>query len=145
MTEQEILDKVATEGWTIIETKTLGQEGTGDNLLVIKGLLLCKPQNSFMLRQWVNYYLKIDGSCYWREYDPFPAPHVATFSQEVNAKIVALVAAGTIKAGYVERSDMASQTALVVAIKPDNSLAMYHVCKVGEELTITAITGTYPI
>jgi len=145
MTEAEILAKVTTAGWTINETKTLGQEGAGDNLLTIKALLLTKPEGSFMRRQWVNYYMKTDGSCAWREYDPFPAAPATSFGEEVRNKIVALVAAATIKAGYVEKMDETSQTALVVAVKADNTFAPYHVCKVAGALTITAVTGTYPI
>jgi len=144
MTEAELLTKVATAGWTIIESKTLGAEGTGDNLLTVKALLLVKPEGDAYLRQWENYYQRVDGKCAWREHDPFRVAPV-DFSQQVRNKISNPVAAGTIKAGYLERVDINSETALAVVIKPDDSLAMYHVCKVGGEPQITPITGSYPI
>ena len=145
MTEQEILAKVASEGWTILQQKELGQEGTGANLLINKALAVFKPLGSILDRRWFKYYVKTDGSCYWQEYNPFPAPPATSFRDELNAKIAALVTAGTIKAGYIEKTDEGTQTAIAVAVKPDNTLAMYHVYKVGGALNITAITGAYPI
>ena len=144
MTETELLAKVTSEGWTIIETKTLGPEGTGDNVLTIIALLTVKPEGGMMLRRWLNYYKKLDGSCFWRENNPFPTVSTS-FGDEVRTKIASLVTAGTIKAGYVEKMDDSSQTALVVAIKSDSTASMYHVYKVGGVLNIAAVTGTYPI
>lgn len=144
MTETELLAKVATEGWTILDSKVLGTEGTGDNLLTIKHLLLCKPKNGTMMRMWAAYYVKVDGVCYWRETNPFPVATVH-FNDEIRAKISSLVAAGTIKAGYIERVDDTSQTALVVAIKNDNTPKIYHVYKSGGVLNVTEVTGTYPL
>jgi len=143
MTEADILTKVTQEGWSVVEIKTVTQEGN----LTVKGLLLVKPQDSYMLRQWVNYYVKPDGTCYWREVNPFPSPVTPTesFSQKVSAKINALVSTGTIKAGYIERINESGETALVVVVKNDGSLGAYHVYKSGEDLAITPVTGTYPI
>lgn len=144
MTETELLNKVSTEGWVVLQQKELGSEGTGDNLIINKALAVCKTLDSVLDRKWLKYYLKADGSCYWQEYNPFPA-FVTSFKEQVQMRINTLVTAGTIKAGYIEKIDEVSETAIVVAIKSDNSLAMYHVCKVGGVLTITSITGTYPI
>ena len=146
MTETELINKVGTEGWTIIETKTLGEEGTGDNLLTIIALLTVKQSGDMLLRQWLNYYKKVDGTCIWREHDPFPAPQAVSFGQRVNAKITALVAAATIKAAYAEKIDESSETALVVAVKTDNTFQAYHVwADASDVIQIQALTGTYPI
>lgn len=146
MTETELLAKVATEGWTIIETKTLGQEGTGDNLLTIIALLTVKPEGSIMHRQWLNYYKKIDGSCLWRENNPFPSVPSTTFYDKVSTKINALVAAGTIKAGYIEKFNEAAKTALVVAVGSANDFKPYHVWEdASQVIQVVALTGTYPI
>jgi len=145
MIEVELLSKVTSEGWVILQQKELEKEGTGDALLTGKAIAVCKPLDSVLERKWLKYYLKTDGTCYWQEYNPFPAVPAMSFGEQVRTKINALVTAATIKAGYVERMDEPTQTALVVAVKSDNSLAIYHVCKVAGALTITAVTGTYPI
>ena len=147
MTEAQLLAKVESEGWTINESKTLGEEGVDDNLLTIKALLLTKPDTTFMLRQWVNYYVKVDGSCFWREHDPFPEKVVVvTFRDEVQTRITELIAAASIKAAYTEKVSETDKTAIVVAITPANALKMYHVYKDAQgDLLITELTGTYPI
>jgi len=146
MTEVEILAKVATAGWTIVYSQVLNQEGSGTNALTLKCLYITKPQDSVMRWQKVNYFLKVDDTCYWQNHDPFYVEiPIVSFGQKVQNKIAALVAAATIKAGYIEKIDEASQTALVVVVKPDNTFAPYHVYTVGEVLTVTPLTGIYPI
>lgn len=146
MTESELLALVTSNGWTIIESKQIGQEGTGDNLLAIMALLTVKPVNGVMLRQWLNYYKKLNGTCIWRENNPFPASPVVTFYDKVSAKINALVAAGTIKAGYVEKSNEIAKTALVVAVGTSNDFKPYHVWEdASQVIQVVALTGTYPI
>ena len=146
MTETELLNKVTDGGWVVIETKELGHEGTGDNLLVIKGLLLCKLQDGVMLRQWANYYLKIDGTAYWREHDPFPPARLTTFDSEVRTAISGYITAGQIKAGYIEKVNSTDETAIVVVIMADDSIKMFHIYKdTSDNVQREEITGNYPL
>ena len=146
MIEQDILDKVASEGWAIIQTKDIGTEGEGGNLQTYKGLLLVKPVNGVMKRQWVNYVVLPDSTCFWRENNPFPDPKPVRFDSEVRAAIAGYVDAGQIKAGYVEKLDQANETAIVVAIFTDDTIKMFHIDKDAQgHIQRSEITGTYPI
>ena len=147
MTEQDILDKIAAEGWTVLKILEIGQEGTSSDLVVYKTIDIYKLVDNTLQQKLLKYFLKVDGTCYWKGSDPFPVilPSPLTFDEEVQNKITDLVSAATIKAGYIEKVDVRSKTALVVVIKTDNTVAMYHVYKVEELLTVTALTGTYPI
>ena len=141
MIEQDILDKVASEGWEVIKTDDkLGQEG--DHLY--KGLLIAKPMNGTMLRKWINYVLLPDNSCYWREVNPFPVKPVR-FSQDVQAAISGFITAGQIKAGYVERLNQLDETAIVVAVMSDDTFRMFHIYKDSGNIQRTEITGNYPM
>jgi len=142
MTEAQLLAKVESEGWEILQIQ---ETGTEDDL-VHKSVAACKVLNGVLDRRWFPYYVKGEDA-YWAERDPFPVVvPVVTFRDELNTRIAELIAAASIKAAYVEKISNDDKTAIVVAITPANALKMYHVYKDAEgALLITELTGTYPI
>lgn len=148
MTEVDLLNKIAAEGWSIIEQRTVGDEGSGDSHLVTKRLMVFKPESGVIVRREIFYNVKADGSCYWLRDDPFPTypPPSPVFTDTVSSKINALISAGTIKAGYIERFNEAAKTAVVVAVTISNEFKVYHVWQdASQTIQVVALTGTYPI
>jgi len=141
MTEAQLLAKVESEGWVIQRTEI--EDPNPD--LTRKAILCYKILNGIADQRWFRYFISGDNA-YWHEHDPFPPTPAATFTDELNAKIAALVTAGTIKAAYVEKVSDTDKTAIAVAVTTANALKMYHVYKdAGGVLQITEVTGTYPI
>jgi len=140
MTEAQLLAKVESEGWVIQRTEI--EDPNPD--LTRKAILCYKLLNGIADQRWFRYFISGDNA-YWHEHDPFPVS-VQTFTDELNAKIEALVTAGTIKAAYVEKVSEIDKTAIAVAVTTANALKMYHAYKDTEGiLQITEVTGTYPI
>lgn len=140
MTETELLAKVNSEGWVVLQTREVDTKPS----LILKDILCHKPIEGVMKQDRFFYFVKSDGTAYWKDADPF-APAVASFREKVQSKIASLIAAGTIKAGYVERMDEPNEVALVVAIKDDSTFATYHVYQSGGALMVTPVTGAYPM
>jgi hypothetical protein len=144
MTENELLATIASNGWEVLQTQSAPTEGG----MTHKALAICKPNRNVLLRQWARYYVRPDGTCYWQDADPFesPAAHPDTFNNQLMAAIDALVDADQIKAGYIERQNDLSETAVVVIVATDNTTKLFHVYKdESGAFQKTAITGTYPI
>ena len=144
MTENELLATIASNAWEVLQTQSAPTEGG----MTHKALAICKPNGSVLLRQWVRYYVRPDGTCYWQDADPFATPAIQpdTFNNQLMAAIDALVSAGQIKAGYIERQNDYSETAVVAVVATDNTTKLYHVYKDASGVfQKTAITGAYPI
>ena len=141
MTEAELLGTITSNGWTIQRTEI--EDPNPD--LTRKAVLCWKAEDSVVNQKWFHYFVAGDVA-YWQTSNPFPPAPAMTFSEEVQSKISGLVASSTIKAGYVEKSDNASETALAVVVKNDDSMVLYHIYKDAEEtIQVTPLTGTYPV
>jgi hypothetical protein len=142
MTEQDILDAITNAGWTVIQTKE--DSTSGDR--IVYSVWCTQVINDGVVDKYFRYVKYPDDSCYWWEKDPFPAPKPESFQQKLQTAITNLITAGTIKAGYVEKSDLVNETALVVVITPSDAYKTFLVNKnASGNLQPTEIAGDYPM
>ena len=140
MNEQQIKQKIQGEGWEVVEEQT----GSLEHGYTPKALDIVKKLNDVIYKKWIHYTIAPNGECYLVKQNPFPVPPQPNFRDQLNSRISELVSAGTIKAGYIERANLRDETALIVAVMPDNTFKTFHVQKVAGNLHPTEVIGKYP-
>jgi len=139
MTEQELLQSITDDGWEVLQTQDGEEFG-----YPIKQLYIGKVVNGVWTRQSTHYIRLKDGSCHWVHHSPIRPPVQETFGDKLNNRITELIQAEVIKAAYIERIDPRSETAIIVAVMPDNTFKTFLIEVVNGNLQHTELTGKYP-
>lgn len=80
---------------------------------------------SALLRQWVHYYVKADGTAFWQDREPKPTPLLpaVTFTSKLQQYLDAAAVAGTpIKAGTILWSSDVGRVAKLEVVTVANAL-----------------------
>ena len=146
MTEQEILDKIASEGWGIVKS---WEDSNVGNVFTqtVKALLLYKIVNGIAVNKTIRYAVYEDGTAAWWEKNEFPEPKPPGFQQELQEFINGFIASGIVKYARAKEVDTVNEQAIAVAIlSSDNSLVVVRIYRdAPESLTWEAAPDNYPM
>jgi len=124
MNEQELLTTLKARYAQIGEVKDSPSENFEDGtLLRHRAVAVFDDVGGVLMRQWVHYYVKADGTALWQDREPKPDPvaPVLSFTQKVQAALDAKVADGTLKMAWIQQVAESQRRALVSVVTAANA------------------------